>query len=52
MVDICNESAIMAQAYVNICFPAADINARRLKLCIFSCSLDFYVMEIKGKVFG
>ena len=52
MVDISTESAIMAQADVNICFPAIDINSRRLKLCIFSCSLDFYMMEIKGKVFG
>lgn len=41
----------MAQANVNICFPAADINMRRLKLTILSCSLDFYIMGIKGKVF-
>ena len=52
MVCISNESAVMAQADVNIRFPAVDVNMRRLKLSIFSCSLNFYMMEIKGKVFG
>jgi hypothetical protein len=52
MVDISDKSPIMAQANVNICFSAADINSRRLKFSIFSCSLDFYLMEIQGKVLG
>ena len=42
----------MTQTDINISFPAADINARRLKFSILSCSLDFYMMAIKGKVFG
>lgn len=42
----------MTQADINIRFPAVDINTRWLKFSILSCSLDFYMMEIKGKVFG
>ena len=41
----------MAQADIYIRFPAVDINTRRLKFSIFSCSLDFYMMIIKGKMF-
>ena len=52
MVGISDESPIMAQADVNICFPAADVNARRLKFSIFSCSLNFYIMNIQGKILG
>ena len=42
----------MAQTDVNICFSAANVNARRLQLTILSCSLNFYIMEIQGKVLG
>ena len=42
----------MAQAYINIRFLAVNVNTRLLKFAIFFCSLDFYIMEIQGKVFS
>ena len=40
----------MTKAYVNAGFFPANVNARRLKFSILSCSLNFYIMQIQGKV--
>lgn len=49
--SISNKAAVMAEADVHICLDATDIDTWRGKLVIFSCSSNFYLMEILRKVF-
>jgi len=50
MVGVSNKPAVVAQAYINISFLAANVNTRLLKFAILFCSPDFYIMEVQEKV--